>query len=73
MAPIVAELSGEFAGKARFVKLNIPDNFELTRKLGVPGAPTLLMFEDGRVIETLVGGDYSKGTLTSYLNRRLGA
>ena len=56
--PVYAQLAEEFAGKLKFAKLNVlsnKSNNELAAKFGVMGTPTLILFCNGRPIETLVG------------------
>ena len=49
--PIFNEITEEYRGKLKFVKLNVlsePENRELTSNLGVMGTPTLMFFCQGR-------------------------
>ena len=56
LSPLVDELAEEIKGKARVVKMNIDDNPNTPTKYGVRGIPTLMVFKDGQVVETKVGG-----------------
>jgi len=55
IAPIVEELSNEYAGKVKFGKLNTDENSDTTTKYGVMSIPTLLLFRDGEPVERIVG------------------
>jgi thioredoxin 1 len=56
--PVYSQLAGEFVGKLKFAKLNLLSNErnnQLAAKFGVMGTPTMILFCNGRPIETLVG------------------
>ena len=56
--PELREVAGEFSGKLRFTRLNIfssDRNTEIGRKYGIMGTPTLLLFCNGRPVDSLVG------------------
>lgn len=65
LSPLVDELAGELAGKAKVVKVNIDDNPNTPTKYGVRGIPTLMVFKDGQLVDTRVGG-MSKSQLTEW-------
>src|SRR3954454_1605662 len=47
VAPVVEELSQEYAGKVKFVKLNTDDNVRTASQYGIRSIPTLLVFKGG--------------------------
>lgn len=53
--PIVEELSAEWDGQVRVVKLDIDQNVATTMKYGVMGVPTLMLFVGGQVVERVSG------------------
>ena len=58
LEPELNAVSGDFAGKVKFTRLNIfssDGNGEIGRKYGVMGTPTLLLFCSGRPVDSLVG------------------
>jgi thioredoxin 1 len=55
IAPIVEELSREYDGKLKVVKMNVDDNPKTPSQYGVRGIPTLLVIQGGQVKEQLVG------------------
>jgi len=66
LSPIVDEVANEMAGKIKVVKVNIDENPNAPTKYGVRGIPTLMIFENGELKETKVGG-MSKAQLTEWL------
>lgn len=71
MAPVIDELSHEIdESKLKFAKLNVDEAPELSEKYRIMSIPTFLVFKNGEVVETIVGGmskDQFKAKLTSYL------
>lgn len=55
IAPIVEELSKEYAGKVKVAKLNTDENPEVSGRYQIMGIPTLMFFKDGKVVDKLVG------------------
>jgi len=55
IAPIVEELSTEYDGKAKIGKLDVDSNQQTSIKFGVRSIPTLLLFKDGELKETIIG------------------
>jgi len=55
LAPTVDALAQEFDGRATVGKLNIDENPNVPGRFMVRGIPTLLLFKDGQLTETVVG------------------
>jgi thioredoxin 1 len=55
LAPVLDELSVEYAGRARIVKLDSDENPETTREYGVMSMPTLIVFRGGQVVSQVIG------------------
>jgi len=55
IAPIVEELAKEYEGKAKIGKLDVDENQQTSIKYGVRSIPTLLIFKDGKVKDTIIG------------------
>jgi len=55
MAPVLDELSDEYDGKIRFVKLNTDENYESAARYGIQSIPTLVIFHGGREVTRLIG------------------
>lgn len=55
IAPIVEELAVEYKDKAKIGKLDVDDNQQTAIKFGVRSIPTILIFKEGQVKETIIG------------------
>jgi len=55
VAPIVDELSEEYDGKVKFVKLNTDDNIKTASQFQIRSIPTLLVIKGGEVAGQIVG------------------
>ncbi len=55
IAPILDELAAELGDAARICKVNVDSNAEIAGKFEVRAIPTILIFKDGKVSETVVG------------------
>ena len=55
LSPRVEKIAGEFAGKIKFVKVNVDESPALSQRFGIQALPTLLLIKKGEVADTLVG------------------
>ncbi len=55
MAPILDALARELAGDVRFARVNSDEEPGLAGQWNVQGIPTLLVFDDGRLVDRIVG------------------
>jgi thioredoxin 1 len=55
IAPAIEQLSKEYAGKVKFVKVNTDDNQELASGFGIMSIPTVMFFSKGKVEDLVVG------------------
>lgn len=55
MSPILEELSQEFDGKIKIVKINVDNNPDLAAEYGVMSIPNMIVFENGKQKENIVG------------------
>ena len=64
VAPVVEELSSEYDGKVKFVKLNTDENVATASRYGIRSIPTLLVFKQGQPVGQIIGfrpkGDLKK-------------
>jgi thioredoxin 1 len=65
LAPVVEELAKEFPG--RVFKVNVDNASELAANFGIRSIPTIIIFKNGKPVDTLVGV-HSKSTLEEKLN-----
>ena len=70
IAPILDELSGEYADRVRIAKLNIDHNPQTPPKYGIRGIPTLILFKNGTVEAQKVGA-VSRSQLAAFLDSHL--
>lgn len=70
IAPILDEISADYAGKLTIAKLNIDDNPSTPRRYNVKGIPTLILFKDGEVEATKVGA-LPKSQLKDFIDTNL--
>ncbi|MAW13527.1 MAG: thioredoxin TrxA [SAR116 cluster bacterium] len=68
IAPALEELSAEFDGKVKVVKINIDENPNTPSQYGVRGIPTLMIFKDGNVAATKVGA-LPKGRISEWISQ----
>ncbi len=52
---VMIQLSQEWDGKVKMVKLDVDDNSQLAVQYGVMGVPTLILFVNGQPVQRLSG------------------
>lgn len=55
VAPILEEISNEYAGKIKVVKLNTDEEGSIAMKYGISSIPTMNLFVGGEVVKSIVG------------------
>ena len=70
IAPLLEELAGEYAGRAKIVKLNVDDHQQAAATYGVRSIPNLIVFKNGQVAQQIVGA-VPKTKLTQALDAAL--
>ncbi|WP_288745386.1 thioredoxin [uncultured Enterococcus sp.] len=53
--PILEELSRELSGNKKIAKVNVDQERNLALKFGIQSIPTILVFQEGRLVDRLVG------------------
>lgn len=71
IAPVLDDLSEQYAGKLKIAKVNVDENKEVPGKFGIRGIPTLILFKDGQAAATKVGA-VSKTQLVDFINSTIG-
>lgn len=70
VGPILDELAAEFGDKVKIVKINIDENQATPAQYGVRSIPTLLLFNEGRLVATQVGA-LPKNQLAAFVNKNI--
>jgi len=55
IGPVVEELAEKFKDSVKIMKLNVDENQKTAVNYGVRSIPTLILFKDGKVLDTLIG------------------
>ena len=55
MSPVVDEIAKDYSEKLKVCKLNVDEAGDIAGEYGVMSIPTLIFFENGKVIDTVVG------------------
>jgi thioredoxin 1 len=55
MEPILEEIADEHKDKVKIVKMNIDQNQDTPMKFGVTSIPTLFLFKEGKVVDSIIG------------------
>ena len=70
IAPIVEQLAREYEGKVTVAKLDVDANPQATVRYNVRSLPSVLIFKDGALVDTVVGA-VPRSTLEQRLQRHL--
>ena len=70
IGPILEDIGEVKKDKLKILKLNIDENPQIPQKFGVRGIPTLMLFKDGKLVDTKVGS-LPKNMLESWLDPNL--
>jgi len=55
IAPVIHQLSEEYKGRVKFVKVDTDANQELAAQFGIMSIPTVMFFSKGKVEDIVVG------------------
>jgi len=55
LGPVMEQLDKEYAGKIKFVKVDVDKNPEISSKYNISSIPTIMVFKNKVVKDTLVG------------------
>lgn len=70
IGPALEELSAEYGGKVKIVKVNMDENANSAMQLGVRSIPALFLFKDGQVVSNKVGAA-PKANLQSWIDEAI--
>lgn len=66
IGPALEELSDEYQGRVKIVKVNVDENPNSPAQLGVRGIPALFLFKDGEIVSNRAGAA-PKAALQSWI------
>ena len=70
IGPILEEISEEEKDKIIIGKINVDENQDIAAKYNVRGIPTLIIFNKGNLIDTMVGVA-SKASIKDWINSKV--
>jgi thioredoxin len=70
VAPVLDQLAGEYAGKAKVAKVDVDANHQTTMRFNVRSIPSILFFKNGQHVDTVVGA-VPKATLEGKIKQHL--
>jgi thioredoxin 1 len=70
IGPALEELSAEYEGKVKIVKVNVDENPNSPAQMGVRGIPALFLFKDGKPISNRAGAA-PKAALQSWIDQSI--
>ena len=70
VGPILEELTREYAGRLKVVKVNVDENQGLAVRYDAMSIPTMIVMRDGQVVDRIVGA-YPKPALTARITPHL--
>jgi thioredoxin 1 len=70
LAPTVDAVATAYEGRATVAKMNVDENPNVPGRFAIRGIPTLLLFKDGQLAETMVGLQ-SKEDIVATIERHL--
>jgi len=55
LAPALEGIAAKYSGRIRVVKVNVDEATDLAAHYRIQGVPTLLIFQDGKPVDVMVG------------------
>ena len=68
IAPAIEELASDYDGQATVGKLNVDEQPGIAQEYGIQSIPSVLFFQDGKIVDQVVGA-VPKKALAEKLNR----
>jgi thioredoxin 1 len=70
VAPILEQLAGEYAGRAKVAKVDVDANQRTAMRFNVRSIPSILFFKNGHHVDTVIGA-VPKATLEGKIKQHL--
>lgn len=71
MGPILDTIAGEYEGRVGVFKVNVDENQATPAKYGIRGIPTLVLFNNGEVVDRIVGAQ-PRGSVENLIKKVVG-
>ena len=55
LGPVLEQLSAEYEGKAKIVKVDIDESMDLAQKYQIMSVPNMIIFKNGAPVDAVVG------------------
>jgi thioredoxin 1 len=55
VSPLVEELARQYDGRFKVANMNVDENPSTPSRYGIRSIPTILLFKDGQLVDTIVG------------------
>ena len=68
ISPIIEELAADHKGKLLLAKVNVDDHSSIASDYGVRGIPTLILFNNGEVLGSMVGASTKEKIEDTYVS-----
>ena len=71
IAPIIDEIANDYSNKVKVGKVDVDNNNQIAMKYGIRSIPTLLLFNNGEVVDQVIGNvgkDSIEGMLSKVLS-----
>ena len=72
VGPVLEEVAVEYTGRVKVVKINVDEEQQIARLMGVQSIPTIALFQGGEVKDVVIGAR-PKSDFTAILDRVLGS
>lgn len=70
VAPVMQELANDYAGKVKVGKVDVDHNPHIAAKYGIRSIPSILLFKNGQVVDTIIGA-VPKKNLANMIEKHL--
>lgn len=71
VTPVLEEIQANLTDKLKIIKVNVDENPKVSTEFGVTSIPTIMIFQDGKMVERHVGAgpkQHYMNLLESYLS-----
>ncbi len=55
LGPVIESLAEDYDGRAKVAKVDVDANREIAMQFGIRSIPTVILFDNGQIVDTFVG------------------